>query len=104
MRVVAIFFLFPQNSRHLTTDLTINFASSVENCVTNFTHARYKIERLLAEATFCNASSHSENVASARRVARNHKLHEIEILQLNILQILGKSGTKFQLIHLDRKA
>ena len=39
-----------------------------------------------------------------QQVAGKHKLHEIEILQLNILQILGKSGTKFQVIQLDRKA
>ena len=45
IRVVAIF-LFPRNSHHLTTDLTINIIILLANRVMNFLHARQKIEKL----------------------------------------------------------
>ena len=58
-------FLFLWSSRHLTTDLTINFAceSHYEFCacmMANWT--------VVGKGYFSQDSSHSENVASARRV------------------------------------
>ena len=63
-------FLYPQNSRHLTTDLTINFPykSCDEFCactIENWT--------VVGRGYFSHASSNSENVASARRVETSWK-------------------------------
>ena len=59
------FFLFPQNSRHLTTDLTINFAWELRD---EFRACTIENWTVVGRGYFSHASSHSENVASAGRV------------------------------------
>ena len=54
------FFLFPRNSRHLTTDLTINFAC--ESC-DEFRACTIQNWTVVGRGYFLNDSSHSENLA-----------------------------------------
>ena len=71
IRVVAIL-LFLQNSCCLTTDLTINFACQMRD---EFCARTIENWMVVSRGYFSHASSHSENVASARRVAKNSHLY-----------------------------
>ena len=58
-------FLFPRNSRHLTTEVTINFACEWRDKFRAWTIENWTV---VNRGYFSHDSSHSENVASARRV------------------------------------
>ena len=58
-------FLFPWNSRHLMTDLTINFACELRD---EFHPCTIENRMVVGRGYFSHDTSHSENVASARRV------------------------------------
>ena len=58
-------FLFLRDSRHLTTNLTINFACESRD---EFRACMIENWTVVSRGYFLHASSHSENVVSARRV------------------------------------
>ena len=65
--------LFPQNSYHLTTDLTINFACK---WCDEFHACTIENWTVVGRGYFSHTSSHSKNVASACRVPKEVLSHE----------------------------
>ena len=65
--------LFPQNSHHLTTDLTIKFACKWRDEFHTCTIENWTV---VGRGYFSHTSSHSKNVASAHRVHKEVLSHE----------------------------